>query len=65
MNTRRKPTNFKTDKRRKHHHYQVKVFYSDGEAFARTYGDRKKATAFAERQRKSPVVKMARVTTVS
>jgi hypothetical protein len=65
MKTRRKPTNFRTDKRRKHHHYQLKVFYADGEAFARTYTDRKKADASAERQRKSPVVKMVRVTKVS
>jgi len=26
-------TNFRTDKRRKHHHYQVTVFYADGERF--------------------------------
>ena len=32
---------------------------------ARTYSDHKKAAGFAERQKKSPVVKMARVTQVS
>ena len=53
------------DKRRKHRHWQVTVFYIDGERFARTYTDRKKAAGFADRQRKSPVVKMARVTEVN
>jgi hypothetical protein len=56
---------FRKDGRRKHHHWQVTVFYTDGEPFARTYIDHKKAAAFAERQRKSPVVKMARVIEVS
>jgi hypothetical protein len=41
------------------------VFYADGERFARTYTIHSKATAFAERQKKSPVVKMARVTQIS
>jgi hypothetical protein len=58
-------TNFRTDQRRKHHHWQVTIFYPDGEKFARTYTDRKKAEAFAERQRHSPVVHMARVKKVS
>jgi hypothetical protein len=43
----------------------VTVFYTDGERFARTYVDHKKAAGFAERQRKSPVVKMARVIEIS
>jgi hypothetical protein len=43
----------------------VKLFYADGETFARVYTDRQKAAGFAERQRKSPVVKMARVTEIS
>lgn len=41
------------------------VFYKDGESFARIYTDHEKAAGFAERQRKSPVVKMARVTQIS
>jgi hypothetical protein len=61
----RKFTSYKTDKRRKHHHWQVTVFYTDGERFARTYTVRAKADGFAERQRKSPVVKMARVLEIS
>lgn len=61
----RKPTSYGKDQRRKHHHWQVTVFYPDGERFARTYTDRKKAEAFAERQRQSPVVRMARVKKVS
>jgi hypothetical protein len=61
----RKPTKLGKDKRRKHKHWQVTVFYADGEKFARVYTDRDKATSFAERQRKSPVVKTARVIEVS
>jgi hypothetical protein len=61
----RKHTSFRTDGRRKHHHWQVTVFYKDGERFARTYTVQAKATAFAERQKKSPVVKMVRVIQVS
>jgi len=60
----RKPTIFGKDKRRKHRHWQVTVFYRDGERFARVYTDRAKATSFAERQKKSPVVKTARVVQV-
>jgi hypothetical protein len=48
----------------KHKHWQVTVFHRDGERFARTYTDHEKAAGFADRQRKSPVVKMARVTEV-
>ena len=61
----RKPTTFGKDKRRKHHHWQVTVFYKYGERFARTYTVRAKAAGFAERQKKSPVVKMARVIEIS
>jgi hypothetical protein len=60
----RKHTTFGKDGRRKHHHWQVTLFYRDGETFGRIYTDREKAAAFAERQKKSPVVKMARVTQV-
>lgn len=49
------------DRRRKHLHWQVTVFYLDGEKFARVYIDRDKAARFAQRQKKSPVVKAARV----
>jgi len=61
----RKRTSFGKDKRRKHHHWKVTVFYENGERFARTYTNQEKATGFAERQKKSPVVKMARVILVS
>jgi hypothetical protein len=60
-----KPTTFGKDGRRKHHHWQVTVFFRDGETFGRVYTDREKAAGFAERQKKSPVVKMARVTQLS
>jgi hypothetical protein len=56
---------FGKDKRRKHHHFLVTVFYADGERFGRVYTDKNKATRFAERQRRSPVVKSARITLVS
>jgi hypothetical protein len=61
----RKHTSFEKDERRKHHHWQVTVFYSDGKTFARVYSDHEKTAGFAERQKKSPVVKMARITQVS
>jgi hypothetical protein len=57
----RKRTKLGKDRRRKHKHWQVTVFYKDGERFARVYTDKEKASKFAERQRKSPVVKTARV----
>jgi hypothetical protein len=53
---------YRKDKRRKHRHWLSTIFYRDGERFERTYIDRQKAIAFAARQRRSPVVKMARVT---
>ena len=56
---------YNKDRRRKHHHWLVTVFYADGERFGRVYTDKEKATRFAERQRTSPVVKTARVTQVS
>jgi hypothetical protein len=58
-------TSFGKDQRRKHHHFMVTIYYADGEKFARTYTDRKKAEGFAVRQRQSPVVKMARVVKIS
>ena len=63
--SRRGKTTFGKDRRRKHHHYLVSVFYADGEKFGRVYTDQDKANRFAERQRRSPVVKSARITQVS
>jgi hypothetical protein len=60
-----KRTSFRKDARRKHHHWQVTLFYNDGERFARMYTDHQKAANFAELQKKSPVVKMARVLEIS
>jgi hypothetical protein len=51
-------------KRRKYDHWVVTIVYTDEEKFCRVYKDHEKALGFAERQRKSPVVKMARVTQV-
>ncbi|HEV2387100.1 MAG TPA: hypothetical protein VGS20_07570 [Candidatus Acidoferrales bacterium] len=47
--------------RRKHRHWEVTIFYQDGKKFARVYIDRARAERFAERQKKSPVVRTARV----
>jgi hypothetical protein len=52
---------FQKDRRRKHRHWQVTVYYQDGEKFARVYIDRERAERFAERQKKSPVVKATRI----
>jgi hypothetical protein len=58
-------TVFGKDRRRKHHHYLVTVYYADGERFGRVYTDEEKAMRFASRQRRSPVVKSARVNQIS
>ena len=55
---------FPGDKRRKHRHWRVTVYYNDGEKFARVYIDRERAARFAERQKASPVVRSARITEV-
>ena len=60
---RKETTNFNKDKRRKHHHFLVTVYYADGEKFGRVYTDKDKADRFADRQKRSPVVKSARVST--
>jgi hypothetical protein len=57
----KKNTRLHRDRRRKHRHWQVTVYYSDGEKFARVYIDRERAERFAERQKKSPVVKATRI----
>jgi hypothetical protein len=61
----REKTSFSRDRRRKHHHFLVTVFYADGEKFGRVYTDKEKADRFADRQKRSPVVKSARVTQIS
>ena len=52
------------DRRRRHRHWQVTVYYHDGEKFARVYIDRERAERFADRQKKSPVVKATRIVEV-
>jgi hypothetical protein len=44
------------DRRRRHQHFLVTITYQDSGRFGRVYTDLKKAQAFAERQKKSPVV---------
>lgn len=56
---------FRSDRRRKHRHWQVTVYYHDGEKFARVYINRDRATSFAERQKKSPIVKATRIIEVN
>ena len=54
-----------TDRRRKHEHWQVVITYRSGGQFARTYISKEKARAFADRQKKSPVVFATRVAQVN
>jgi hypothetical protein len=63
--SKREKASFGRDRRRKHHHWLVTVSYADGEKFGRVYTDKDKATRFADRQKRSPVVKSARITQVS
>ena len=58
-------TSYNEDRRRKYEHWLVTLTYSDGETFGRVYIDRKKANKFAERQKKSPLVKKARIRRLS
>jgi hypothetical protein len=60
----RKPARISRDRRRRHRHWQVTVYYHDGEKFARVYIDRERAQRFADRQKKSPVVKATRIVEV-
>ncbi len=53
------------DRRRKHEHWRVTVSYQDNEIFRRVYTDRERADKFADRQKKSPLVKSARVDKVN
>jgi hypothetical protein len=61
----RKPTKLGKDRRRRHHHWRVTVYYGDGEAFARVYIELERARRFAERQKKSPIVTRTRITRIS
>jgi hypothetical protein len=63
--SKREKAAFGRDRRRKHHHWLVTVSYADGEKFGRVYTDKDKAARFADRQKRSPVVKSARITQVS
>jgi hypothetical protein len=55
----KKPIN--EDRRRKHHQWQVTLFYADGEKFARVYINLDRAKRSAERQKKSPIVVRTRI----
>jgi len=58
---RKREHGFRKDRRHRHHHWVVTLFYSDGGTFERVYIDREKARRFAKRQKKSPVVVRTRV----
>ena len=53
------------DGRRKHAHWRVTLTYADKEVFGRVYTDEEKARRFAVRQKRSPMVKSARVERIS
>lgn len=53
------------DGRRKHGHWRVTLMYFDKEVFGRVYTDEAKARRFALRQKRSPLVKSARVERIS
>lgn len=53
------------DRRRKHRHWEVSVYYHDGKRFARIYTDRRRAESFARRERRSPVVRSVRIREVN
>lgn len=55
------PAKFTGDGRRKHRHWEVTIYYHDGNKFSRIYIDRERAERFAERQKRSPVVRATRV----
>ena len=57
----KKSSRLHEDRRRRHRHWQVTVYCHDGEKFARVYIDRDRAVRFAERQKKSPIVKATRI----
>ncbi|MDE3136869.1 MAG: hypothetical protein KGL59_09865 [Acidobacteriota bacterium] len=57
----RESSRFLHDGRRKHRHWEVTIFYHDGKRFSRVYIDRERAHRFAERQKKSPIVRAAKV----
>ncbi len=61
----RKKSQFGKDRRRKHHHWQVTVFYEDGHRFARVYIGQERARRFAEREKRSPVAKKTRIHRIS
>jgi hypothetical protein len=63
--SKRRVTSYRKDRRRKHHHWVVTLTYADGEKFARVYIDQEKAKKFAERQKKSPLVKKTRIRRLS
>jgi hypothetical protein len=46
---------------RKHKHWRVTLIYNDNEIFGRVFIDRDKAESYAARQKKSPMVKNARI----
>lgn len=46
---------------RRHRHWAVTIYYVGGGKFVRVYTDRRRAEEFAKREKRSPVVRSARV----
>jgi hypothetical protein len=55
----------KWESKRKYPYWRVIIRYVDGEKFGRVYTNKDKAEKYAERQRRSPVVKSVTVDEVS
>jgi hypothetical protein len=56
----RRVTDYRKDRGRKHHSWLVTVTYSDNETFGRVYVDHEEAEKFAARQKKSTDIAAAR-----
>ena len=56
---------FDSDRRRKHPHFLVTIFYNDKDQFGRVYTDETRAKKFAARQQKSPLVQKTKVEQLS
>ena len=54
-------TNYRTDRRRRNHHWLEMVTYSDNETFGCIFIGRERAEKFVARQKKSPGVLKTRI----
>jgi len=61
----REVTNYRTDRRRRHHHWLAMVTHSETETFGRVFIGRERAEKFVAWQKKSPVVLKTRIRQLS